>query len=429
MLHTYRVWTWIHRRRGIALALVAAVAVHALLFWWLADRIQGRAQVERPIAEDAAPPAAPEFSSVALLADLPLVELPAGEVPDVVPGSHSRSSESTANPHPRADRELPGKRRASRGGGATGGPDDFTGRRDRETYRTQSWNDPDDTRLPRHEQGRRRSATVRSPESLTRQRERGFAERTERRRRAQQGAEQAAQGGVDSSQPGGGGLPADRRDWRSADPMFSGPAGRADSKRVAGRTSARGRALTEVGAPATEADTRGQLRDRENVGAASSELDPAPIEMTQASAGGRAEGVRGQRPGPGISARGQGRTGTAASSARTGDADAMPSVQARRRNPYFRRMYRRMDELIEYPKDLALALRQGEVVIRFKLSAGGQMSDLMLTKSSGYPAFDKQVLRAVRKAAPFGRVPTAVLDGRSAIRVSVPYKFKNPLIR
>lgn len=412
----------------MAFALLAAVVAHGLLFWWLAGRLETRSPVAAEEVAAAEREAPGDLASVALLADLPVVELPPGQVPEVVLGSHSHSAEHTSNPHPRAERDLPGERRAARGGGTTGGADNFTGRRDRENFQTQSWNDPSESRLPRHEQGRKRSSPA-SPESIARQRELGFDDQTEKRQRARLGERQAALGGVDSPHSGGGGLPADPRDWRSADPMFSGPIGRAATERVDGRTGARGQALTDVGAPATEAERRARLRERDNVGAASSELDPAPIEMTRTSAGGDADGVRGRRNGSGVSARGQGRRGTAASTAAAGDAETVAAVRARRRNPYFRRMYEQMDRLIEFPKDLALSLRQGEVVIRFVLSAEGQISQLTVTKTSGYPAFDSQVLRAVRKAAPFGRVPTAVLDGRTSIRVSVPYSFKNPLIR
>ena len=412
----------------MALALVLAVAAHGLLFWWLAGRMKRRSPVAlAPAAESA--PAVTDLASVALLTDVPAVALVTGELPETIPGSHSRSGNDTRNPHARAERDLPGARPVARGGGAEGGTDAFTGRRDRESFRTQHWNDPAEDRLPRHEQGRDRSATPASPESLARQRERGFDDRTEPRRRAQLGVDTPTPGGVDSPQAGGGGLPAKPPDWRSADPLFSGPVGSAAPRRVDGRTGARGSALTDVGAPATEADVRDRARDRQNVGAASSELDPAPIEMTHTSAGGQTRGVRGKRSGEGDSARGRGSRGTAASTAQAGDADELPSVRARRRDPFFRRMYQRMDELIEFPGDLALALRQGEVVIHFTLSADGHLSELSVTKSSGYAAFDREVISAVRKAAPFGRVPGAVLAGRPAIRVSVPYAFKNPLIR
>jgi TonB family protein len=92
-------------------------------------------------------------------------------------------------------------------------------------------------------------------------------------------------------------------------------------------------------------------------------------------------------------------------------------------------MFERLDEHIVFPHDLALALRQGEVVVAFTLSASGEVSRLSVHKTSGFTAFDRQVVKALRAAAPFGQVPAAVLQGKPSITIEVPYTFKNPLIR
>jgi TonB family protein len=129
-----------------------------------------------------------------------------------------------------------------------------------------------------------------------------------------------------------------------------------------------------------------------------------------------------------VSARGHGRD-SAATTADPARGPGRLSVRARRHDPYFRRMFQRLDEHIVFPRDLALSLRQGEVVVAFTLSASGDVSRLSVQKTSGFTAFDRQVISALRTAAPFGQVPAAVLRGHSAITVEVPYLFKNSLIR
>jgi protein TonB len=163
------------------------------------------------------------------------------------------------------------------------------------------------------------------------------------------------------------------------------------------------------------------------VAAASAETDPAPIEMTSPRAGGTRTGVAG-RHGDGVSAQGRGH-GSAATTAAAPRGPGRMSVRARRHDPYFRRMFERLDERVVFPHDLALSLRQGEVVVAFTLSASGEVSRLSVQKTSGFNAFDREVVNALRAAAPFGQVPAAVLHGRAAITVVVPYTFKNPLIR
>ena len=380
---------------------------------------------------DTAPAAQAESAAFIALID----EIPDGPRVEVVPGSHTRAAPEMAeetHPVPRAEVDTPGDQAASRGGGDLGGPDSWTGRRDRENFATEIWNQPDRNRLTRRQtrDGRRVPAVPASPESLVRDRQRGFDDRSETRRLARQGNEQPAPGGSEAVRSGGPASVTAQPNWDEADPIFTGtgPAGSSRAQRVAGRTGTRGQALVEVGEPATEADRRGPARDTLDVPGASNETDPAPIEMTAARAGGAAEGVAGRRSSDGVSRRGRG-TGSAASRAdRERGRDSL-TVEARRQHPYFRRMFRRVDRRIRYPRELALSLRQGEVVVSFLLTAEGAISKLEVDRSSGFESFDRTVLDALQRAAPYGRVPASILDGRSAIRVRAPYAFRNRLIR
>lgn len=92
-------------------------------------------------------------------------------------------------------------------------------------------------------------------------------------------------------------------------------------------------------------------------------------------------------------------------------------------------MYQRIDSIVKFPRHLALGLEQGEVVVTFTLFANGSIGDVRLLKSSGFYEFDDELTRALRVAAPFGPVPTALRGHADRVGVTAPYKFKNPLIR
>lgn len=93
---------------------------------------------------------------------------------------------------------------------------------------------------------------------------------------------------------------------------------------------------------------------------------------------------------------------------------------------YFQNIYRKINPLWSYPKDLELKMEQGEVIIRFTLNADGQIGDAAIYRSSGYLNFDNNVLRAVKKAAPFDPIPSGL---RAPLKILAPFEFSNPLIR
>jgi TonB family protein len=92
-------------------------------------------------------------------------------------------------------------------------------------------------------------------------------------------------------------------------------------------------------------------------------------------------------------------------------------------------MYRRIDKELRFPKKLALALEQGDLVLSFHLDKKGRVRSLKVAKGSGFAEFDTEAVRAFRAAAPFGAVPDALLRSRDRLQVVAPYYFRNPLIR
>jgi TonB family protein len=169
------------------------------------------------------------------------------------------------------------------------------------------------------------------------------------------------------------------------------------------------------------------MREGAHVAAASAELDPLPIDVDSPSAGGRHSGVRG-RAAPGAASNGAG-SGRGATTAEVPRGPGAPAVEASRGSPYFRRMYRQVDRVIRFPRERALRLEQGLVVARLVLRPDGTIASIEVTKPSGYDDFDRELVRALRAAGPFGPVPTSLLRNRKQLSVLTPYEFKNRMIR
>jgi protein TonB len=141
--------------------------------------------------------------------------------------------------------------------------------------------------------------------------------------------------------------------------------------------------------------------------------------------------VLGPSAGAGNSARaprlGSGQGGTPADLAQRAGGKA--STTARAQNAYFRWLFKRCHQQLVYPRTLATALEQGELVVSFTLRTDGSVADVKVSRPSGFPEFDDAAIVAVRRAAPFGPVPVAVSGGRDALHISWPITFANPLIR
>jgi len=92
---------------------------------------------------------------------------------------------------------------------------------------------------------------------------------------------------------------------------------------------------------------------------------------------------------------------------------------------YFRKIYRKVQPLWRFPKGLEVLLEQGDVLVQFTILADGQVRDLRVRKSSGYRAFDGNVVAAIRKAAPFDPIPAGL---GQRLHVLAPFEFSNPII-
>jgi len=342
--------------------------------------------------------------AVPVVADVgPEVPLPLGPADVVVASSSS--------PLPNADIDVPDPRRAAPGGGASGATEAWTARHDREELRAQPWNDPARYRIPRVMTARDRATS----EAVARLPDPGIGASSSRHasRRARRATLQASAQTTGVTQAGQAGASDESRraEGGAADP-------------------ARQRPLVETGVAAVEADRHGGVRDDTDAAQASDERHPEPFDLTTARAGGEdGEGVAGSRLGPGSSAESDRGTGDGASTLAVPFGRGPVASRARLQDPYLRAMYARVLERVVWPRKLALAFEQGEVIVRFTLGDGGAVEGLRVDRSSGFSEFDDAVVTAVRTAGPFGPVPEALSPRGQKLQVRAPFVFANPMIR
>jgi TonB family protein len=421
--------TFVRARRVAWGAVTWSVAAHLFLFGWAVGRAGREATpLPRGIATriefdirgvptlPVAAPADPE---------LPLVPPVPGAPAPTLTGPADAYRDTTSSPWPSADVDTPDRRAAAHGGGDTGAPPSWTGRHDGdEELHAQSFNDPEAYRLERHRDSRERL----TPESIARLPDPGLdAAHREAERRALAG-EPAPEprpdpGAAEDLDPGLG-LPA------------SGPPAVEDRVSAADRSGAiatgPARPWNPSGDPATEAPRHGPRADDVDSAQASSERHPIPFELSRPTNGGRGgEGVAGPVPGQGNSRQstraGRSQGGTPHDVA--AQADGGMSTRARPQSVYLRKVFRKLLDAIVFPPELEAMLEQGQVVVSFTLRVDGSVHDVRITRGSGFDEFDRAVLIAVDKAAPFDRMPASVANGQSSMQITTPIRFKNPMIR
>lgn len=168
------------------------------------------------------------------------------------------------------------------------------------------------------------------------------------------------------------------------------------------------------------------VADRVDEALVSDEEQPAPIELTRPTSPGRAES------GHGDGALGFAPVASGAAPVPTG-APGLPDARAlalatfqRAYDRYLVKVRERVDPLWEFPRELAVRMEQGDVLVGFTIRSDGTVKDLRVLKGSGFEKFDKNVVAAIRKAAPFEPLPATL---GSELRVTAPFEGSNPAIR
>ncbi|HEX9104848.1 MAG TPA: energy transducer TonB, partial [Polyangia bacterium] len=93
---------------------------------------------------------------------------------------------------------------------------------------------------------------------------------------------------------------------------------------------------------------------------------------------------------------------------------------------YLAGVRQKVDPLWEFPRELAVRMEQGDVLVGFTIRKDGSVTDVRVLKGSGFEQFDKNVLAAIRKASPFAPLPATL---GAALRVTAPFEGSNPAIR
>jgi TonB family protein len=340
--------------------------------------------------------------------DRPTIASPPTEVELRAPGdvivdvAHAGAPTSAPNPDPAADAA------ASSSGYGAGAPTAVTDRVDAATLRAQPYDAARGYQMQRartDEQRRSREEVLATPHpedtpwQATAPRGRGHGDVERRLRRVASTLPQAARDEFDRAPP------REARDERAG---FARP------------QVARDPAATDAAEPADD------VTDRVQMALVSDERQPAKLELSRPTSPGAA--TSGHGPG----ALGYSPTAAGAAPVPTG-APNLPDARTlalatfqRAYDHYLSRVKQKVDPLWEFPRELALRMEQGDVLVGFTIRRDGSVRDLRVLKGSGFPQFDKNVLAAIKKAAPFEPLPETL---GPVLHVTAPFEGANPAIR
>ncbi|MCA9595347.1 MAG: TonB family protein [Myxococcales bacterium] len=188
-------------------------------------------------------------------------------------------------------------------------------------------------------------------------------------------------------------------------------------------------ALARPWVPRARAAVPAPVRGRPNDTVDSSqEVASAVRSLIHASTAG---GVAGKGPGGQAAEGSPGSGGVTGPGSRSTPAGNGPgSLRDRNGDPrltgYFRGIEKKVEWRDAFP-DWAIAEgRGGMAVLALTLSRDGTLSAVRVVRPSGIPEFDRNVIAAVRRAAPFGRLP-AVL-GRGPLTLHMSFDALNPAV-
>jgi protein TonB len=78
------------------------------------------------------------------------------------------------------------------------------------------------------------------------------------------------------------------------------------------------------------------------------------------------------------------------------------------RNDYLSRVYRHIDPYRDYPAAARAGRQHGRVVTRVTINRAGELLDIRLDRSSGWPLIDNAEMAAIRRAMPLPPVPAGM---------------------
>jgi len=201
----------------------------------------------------------------------------------------------------------------------------------------------------------------------------------------------------------------------------------ADADKALDATGGFARPDVHEGPAATDAaQPSDDVADRVDQALVSDEKQPQKLELSRPTS-----------PGAETSGRGDGALGFAPSAHGTAPVPAgapgLPDARAlalatyqRVYDQYLNDVRQKVDPLWEFPRELAVRMEQGDVLVAFTIRKDGSVADVHVLKGSGFDKFDKNVLAAIKKAAPFAPLPATL---GAELRVTAPFEGSNPAIR
>ncbi|NWF71909.1 MAG: energy transducer TonB [Nitrospirae bacterium] len=85
-------------------------------------------------------------------------------------------------------------------------------------------------------------------------------------------------------------------------------------------------------------------------------------------------------------------------------------------------IFRRLEELKRYPASARVDRAEGKVVVKAVINEDGNLGEVEVFQSSGYPMLDKAAVETMRQAAPF-HLPHPLGQPRMTIKIPMNYRL------
>ena len=187
---------------------------------------------------------------------------------------------------------------------------------------------------------------------------------------------------------------------------------------ISGADVTKARPHVDQGKPSVMANQKGSAKDTKDSDEAEYLAMKSLVETS--SFGGKPGEGKGGSGGGGDPGSG-GTTGAGTTGNALGDGNgALDAKRDKRRLTYFMDLQKRLGPLVNglFPKEEEMALRSGTVIVDLTIGKNGNVVDVVVIRNSGFGAFDKGVVDAIRAAGLLEPVPDML--GMGAITVRVP---------
>ncbi len=191
-------------------------------------------------------------------------------------------------------------------------------------------------------------------------------------------------------------------------------------------TSGQGPLDADRGRKSFDVDGEGVAQDDRSLRAASNERNPGLVDFSAPGVGPTRGAGRGQGAAPASPSqvhRGEAPVRVGVTQPAQGGASVASSALEREYLRFELEIRGQIRRVLTFPPRLALALQQGETIVRFTVRPDGHLGGgVRVVKSAGFEEFDAEAVSAVQRAAPFPATSRQ-------LTVSMRIPFENPVIR